>query len=53
VELPTFTCYLDWFGQEYRTQVVANDGVHALLGTMLLDGRDLAISYKRKTVTLD
>jgi clan AA aspartic protease len=53
VELPTFTCYLDWFGKEYRTHVVANDGANPLLGTMLLDGHDLAISYKRKTLTLE
>ena len=53
VDLPTFTCYLDWFGKEYRTQVVANDGAYPLLGTTLLDGRDLAISYSRKTVSLD
>jgi predicted aspartyl protease len=26
VDLETFTCYLDWFGAVYRTQVVANDG---------------------------
>ena len=26
VELPTYTCYLDWFGREYRTQIVANEG---------------------------
>ncbi len=53
VELPTYTCFLDWFGRHYRTQVVANDGATPLLGTMLLDGRDLAISYKRKTVSLE
>jgi clan AA aspartic protease len=53
VELPTYTCYLDWFGLEYRTQIVANEGAHPLLGTMLLDGHDLHISYKRRTVTLD
>jgi len=53
VELPTYTCYLDYFGREYRTQIVANEGAHPLLGTMLLDGRDLHISYKRRIVTLD
>ena len=53
VELPTYTCYLDWFGNEYRTQIVANDGANPLLGTMLLDGHDLAVSYKRRTLTLD
>ena len=53
VELPTFTCYLEWFGNKYRTQIVANDGAHPLLGTMLLDGHDLRVSYKSKTVELD
>ena len=52
VELPTFTCYLEWFGKEYRTQVVANDGTNPLLGTMLLDGHDLAISYKVRSLSL-
>lgn len=53
VVLPTFTCFLNWFGKEYRTQVVANDGAKPLLGTVLLAGRDLFISYKRNTVALD
>jgi len=53
VELPTYTCYLDWFGKKYRTQVVANEGAHPLLGTMLLDGHDLSVSYKKQTLTLD
>jgi len=53
VELPTYTCYLDWFGKEYRTQVVANEGAHPLLGTMLLDGHDLSVSYKQRQLTLD
>ena len=53
VELPTYTCHLDWFGIEYRTQVVANEGSYPLLGTTLLDGHDLNVSYQRRTVTLD
>jgi clan AA aspartic protease len=53
VNLTTFTCYLQWFGNEYRTQVVANDGDFPLLGTMLLAERDLAISYRQKSVSLD
>ena len=52
VELPTFTCFLEWFESEYRTQIIANDGAHPLLGTMLLNGHDLSVSYKRKTVEL-
>jgi clan AA aspartic protease len=53
VNLTTFTCYQEWFGNEYRTQVVANDGEFPLLGTMLMAERSLAIDYKLKTVTLD
>jgi clan AA aspartic protease len=53
VDLPTYTCYLDWFGKEYRTQVVANEGAHPLLGTMLLDGHELSISYRNRTLALD
>ncbi len=29
------------------------EGAHPLLGTMLLDGHDLQVSYKRRTVTLN
>lgn len=53
VELPTFTCHLDWFGREYRTQIVANEGAHPLLGTMLLDGHDLQVSYRCRAVALE
>jgi len=53
VDLPAYTCYLRWFGAVYRTQVIANEGEYPLLGTMLLADRDLAISYRRKTVSLD
>ncbi len=53
VDLETYTCYLDWFGKTYRTQVVANDGEFPLLGTMLLAGRTLTIDYDAGTVTLD
>jgi len=53
VELPTYTCYLDWFGKEYRTQIIANEGAYPLLGTMLLDGHDLSVSYRKRQLTLD
>ena len=53
VNLAMYTCFLDWFGGCYRTQVVANDGEFALLGTMLLADRDLTISYRRKSVVLE
>ncbi len=52
VDLETYTCYLDWFGREYRTQIVANEGEFPLLGTMLLDERTLIVDYRQKSVRL-
>jgi predicted aspartyl protease len=52
VELETFGCFLDWFGNTYETQVAASDGEYGLLGTMLLNGRRLHIYYAAKTVEL-
>lgn len=53
VDLETFTCHLEWFGERYRTQVVANDGEFALLGTLLLADRKLTIDYKTKSAVLE
>ena len=52
IELETFACFLDWFGNSYETQIIANYGEFPLLGTMLLDGHRLDIDYKAKTVEL-
>lgn len=52
VELETFACYLEWFDSSYETQVVANDGLYPLLGTMLLDGHLLQIDYSTRTLEL-
>jgi clan AA aspartic protease len=52
VELETFACFLDWFGNSYETQIVANAGEYPLLGTMLLDGHRLDIDYAAKTVEI-
>ena len=52
IELETFACFLDWFGNSYQTQIIANDGEFPLLGTMLLDGHRLDIDYKAKIVDL-
>ena len=52
VELETFACFFDWFGNSYETQIVASDGEYPLLGTMLLDGHRLHIDYEAKTVEL-
>ncbi|MEZ6099465.1 MAG: hypothetical protein R3E01_10875 [Pirellulaceae bacterium] len=53
VELETFACYLDWFGTEYRTQVIANDGQFPLLGTMLLAKRRLLVDYSKRALSLE
>jgi clan AA aspartic protease len=52
VELETFACFLDWFGNTYETQVAASDGEYPLLGTMLLAGHRLDINSAAKTVEL-
>jgi clan AA aspartic protease len=52
VELETFACFFDWFGKSYETQIVANEGQYALLGTMLLNGHRLIIDYNDQTVEL-
>ncbi len=52
VELETFACYFDWFGNTYETQIAASDGEFPLLGTMLLEGHRLNIDYAAKTVEL-
>jgi clan AA aspartic protease len=52
VELETFACFFDWFGNSYETQVAASDGEYPLLGTVLLDGHRLEINYAAKTVEL-
>ena len=52
VEMETFACFFEWFGHSYETQIVANDGRYALLGTMLLEGHRLDIDYDAKTVEL-
>ena len=53
VTLNTFLCYVEWFGQQVVTQVIANDGRFPLLGTGLLQDCVLHIDYRRKSVTLD
>ncbi len=52
VVLQTYVCYLEWFGKRIAAQVVANEGRLPLLGTALLDDRNLAIDYREKTLTL-
>ncbi len=50
VDMPTYTCHIEWFGHVYRTQVVANDGAYPLLGTMLLSGSRSSDQLQAKDV---
>ena len=51
--MQTYVCILEWFGKPIAAQVVANEGRFPLLGTALLAERDLKISYRDKSLTLD
>lgn len=53
VELETYSCFFDWFGESYETQIVANDGDFPLLGTMLLAGHRLEVDYLAGTLSLE
>lgn len=53
VELETFTCYLEWFGHMFKTQVVANEGGYPHLGTVLLANRKLLIDYAAKIILVE
>jgi clan AA aspartic protease len=53
VDIKTNVGEIDWFGVRQATEVIASDGAVPLLGTGLLRGHDLEISYRRMTVKLD
>lgn len=46
VALKTYSCNIEWFGEQRHLEVVANDGAYPLLGVGLLLGHDLTISYR-------
>ncbi len=45
VMLESFACYIEWFGEVVRAQVIGNTGKLPLLGTELLAKRKLVIDY--------
>ena len=53
VTLETFSCLIEWFGNDHSIEVVANDGRFALLGVGLLLGRKLTVDYPRLTVSIE
>ena len=53
VALKTYTCLIDWFGEQRQLEVVANEGEYPLLGVGLLAGLDLHISYRSGEITIE
>jgi clan AA aspartic protease len=53
IELKTYTCLLNWFGQQRRLEIIANDGNFPLLGVGLLLGLELQINYRALKLTLN
>jgi len=53
IVLKTYTCLIEWFGEEHHLEVVANEGECPLLGVGLLLGLDLHISYRSGEITIE
>jgi len=53
VTLESFTCLLDWLGEDHAIEVIANDGEYPLLGIGLLAGHQLVVDYTQLTVTIE
>ena len=53
VELETFGCVIEWFGKQIETQIVSNNSVYGLVGTMLLARHRLEIDYEHGAVSID
>jgi clan AA aspartic protease len=52
IQLATYTCFVNWFGEERRLEVIANDGDFPLLGVGLLLDLDLRINYHTRELIL-
>ena len=50
--LESYACYVEWFGEVRRAQVIGNNGKLPLLGTELLAMRKLLIDYKASAVVI-
>jgi clan AA aspartic protease len=53
VVMKTYRCFIQWFDELRRLEVVANQGKHPLLGVGLLLDRELRIDYRSKTIKLE
>jgi clan AA aspartic protease len=53
VVLETFSCVIEWFGEDRKIEVVENDGNLSLLGVGLLRDRKLVIDYRLCNLSID
>jgi predicted aspartyl protease len=53
VTLETYECWLDWFGECRRVEVIGSEGQLPLLGIGLLLGHRLTLDYRAQMVELD
>lgn len=53
IEVKTYTCLVNWFGEERRLEVVANEGDYPLLGVGLLLGLELRANYHTMELELN
>ena len=52
-ELNTYSCVIEWFGNERNLEVIANEGEYPLLGVGLLLGLELRVDYRNLRLTLE
>jgi clan AA aspartic protease len=53
IEVKTYTCIVNWFGENRRLEVVENNGDHPLLGAGMLLNLELRINYHTAKLELD
>ena len=52
IALDQYLCWVDWFGEQFDLEVIANEGEYPLLGVGLLAGHDLHINYRSGEVSI-
>jgi clan AA aspartic protease len=53
VVLDTYTCVVEWFGQDRYVEAIENEGRFPLLGVGLLRERRLTIDYRSRTLSIE
>ncbi len=53
IELRTYSCVIEWFGNKRNLEVIANDCECPLLGVGLLLGLELRVDYRNLKLTLE